>query len=108
MSEAIDHVNASTWSTVTTSSVPVLVDFWAEWCGPCRAIAPVLEDLAKEYSGKLKIVKVNVDEAPDVAQQFSIRSIPTLLIFKGGAVADQSVGALSKAALKARIDNILG
>lgn len=107
MSEAIAHVNASTWNTVTGSSVPVLVDFWAEWCGPCRAIAPVLEELAREYEGKLKIVKVNVDEAPDVAQQFSIRSIPTLLIFKGGAVVDQSVGALSKVALKTRIDSIL-
>jgi thioredoxin 1 len=107
MSELIDHVNATSWSTVTGSSVPVLVDFWAEWCGPCRAIAPVLEELAKEYDGKLKIVKVNVDEAGDLAQQFGIRSIPTLLIFKGGAVVDQSVGALSKAALKTRIDAVI-
>lgn len=108
MSESIEHVNASSWNKVTASTVPVLVDFWAEWCGPCRAIAPVLEELAKELNGKLKIVKVNVDEAPDIAQQFSIRSIPTLLIFKNGTVIDQSVGAMSKAALKSRIDKALG
>ncbi|HMP88852.1 MAG TPA: thioredoxin [Kiritimatiellia bacterium] len=108
MSEAIEHVNASTWSTVTGSSLPVLVDFWAEWCGPCRAIAPVLEELAKEYEGKLKIVKVNVDEAPDIAQQFGIRSIPTLLVFKNGTVVDQSVGAASKASLKNRLEPLLG
>ena len=107
MSDLIEHVNMTSWNTVTGSSVPVLVDFWAEWCGPCRAIAPVLDELAKEYEGKLKIVKVNVDEAPDIAQQFGIRSIPTLLIFKGGAVIDQSVGASSKAALKTRIDAAL-
>ena len=108
MSDSIEHVNAATWNKVSGSAIPVLVDFWAEWCGPCRAIAPVLEELARDYNAKLKIVKVNVDEAPDVAQQFNIRSIPTLLIFKGGAVVDQSVGALSKAALKTRIDNVLG
>ncbi|HMO49827.1 MAG TPA: thioredoxin [Kiritimatiellia bacterium] len=108
MSENIEHVNAATWSKVTGSDVPVLVDFWAEWCGPCRAIAPVLEELAKELAGKIKIVKVNVDEAPDVAQQFNIRSIPTLLIFKNGTVVDQSVGAMSKASLKTRIDNVIG
>lgn len=107
MSELIAHVNTTSWNTVSGSAVPVLVDFWAEWCGPCRAIAPVLEELAREYDGKLKIVKVNVDEAPDLAQQFGIRSIPTLLIFKGGAVVDQSVGALSKAALKTRVDAVL-
>ncbi len=104
MSEAIEHVTSATWSTVTSSPIPVLVDFWAEWCGPCRAIAPVLEELAKELDGKLKIVKVNVDEAPELAGQWGVRSIPTLLTFKGGTVVDQTVGALTKSALKSRIE----
>lgn len=108
MSEAIEHVSSATWSTVSGSPVPVLVDFWAEWCGPCRAIAPALEELAKEMSGKLKIVKVNVDEAPELAGQWGVRSIPTLLIFKNGTVVDQSVGAQSKAALKARVEKAIG
>lgn len=108
MSEAITQVNTANWSTVAESDVPVLVDFWAEWCGPCRAIAPILDELAAEYEGKIKIVKVNVDESPDLAGQFSVRSIPTLLLFKGGEVIDQSVGAQSKPALAARIDKAIG
>lgn len=108
MSEGIEHVTSANWSTVTGSAIPVLVDFWAEWCGPCRAIAPILEEVAKEFAGKLKIVKVNVDEAPELAGQWGVRSIPTLLIFKGGTVADQSIGAQSKAALKARIEKVIG
>lgn len=108
MSESIENVTPATWSSVTSSSVPVLVDFWAEWCGPCKAISPILEEIARELGEKLKIVKVNVDEAPDLAQQFNVRSIPTLLIFKDGTVVDQSVGALSKAALKSRIDSVIG
>ncbi len=75
---------------------PVVVDFWAEWCGPCRAIAPTLAQIAQEYSGKLKIVKLNVDENMNSSSRFNVRSIPTLLVFKGGQVADQIVGAVPK------------
>lgn len=109
MSAAISHVNNASWANeVTSSTVPVLVDFWAEWCGPCRAIAPVLEELSGEMTGRLKIVKVNVDEAPDLAQQYGIRSIPTLLVVKGGQVAGQMVGAMPKAALKAKVESMIG
>ncbi len=109
MSENITHVEKATWQNeVMSSPLPVLVDFWAEWCGPCRAIAPVLEELSQELKGKLKIVKVNVDEAPDLAGEFGIRSIPTLLVIKGGAVVSQMVGAMSKTALKSKLDAALG
>ena len=91
----------------TSRSVPVLVDFWAPWCGPCKAIAPTLEELSKEWAGKVKILKVNVDESPDLAQEFGIRSIPTLLLFKSGKVEQQLVGAMSKSALKSKIETSL-
>ena len=81
---------------VLNASEPVVVDFWAEWCGPCRMIAPALEEISNEMAGKVKIVKLNVDENPRVAAQFGIRSIPTLMIFKAGALAAQKVGAASK------------
>jgi len=81
---------------VLKSAEPVVVDFWAEWCGPCRMIAPALEDISKEMAGKVKIVKLNVDENPAIAAQYGIRSIPTLMIFKGGTLAAQKVGAASK------------
>lgn len=81
---------------VLQSAEPVVVDFWAEWCGPCRAIAPALEELSTEFEGKVKIVKLNVDENPDTAAQFGIRSIPTLLLFKDGKLAAQKVGASHK------------
>ena len=92
---------------VLKSGAPVLEDFWAEWCGPCRSIAPSLEDLAKEYEGKLEIVKVNIDENPMTPSQFGVRGIPTLLIFKDGKVAAQQVGAAPKSALKAWIEKSL-
>lgn len=81
---------------VLKASEPVVVDFWAEWCGPCRMIAPALDEISKEMAGKVKIVKLNVDENPGVAAQYGIRSIPTLMIFKGGQLAAQKVGAASK------------
>lgn len=108
MSGTIEHVEKSTWqSEVTSSAIPVLVDFWAEWCGPCRAIAPALEELSRELAGKLKIVKVNVDESPDLAADFQIRSIPTLLLVKGGKVEAQMVGAMSKTQLRSKLDPLL-
>ncbi len=88
---------------VMDSAGPVLVDFWAEWCGPCRAMNPVLESLAGELAGKLKIAKVNVDENQQLAGKFGIRSIPTLLIIKGGTVREQMVGSMNKDTLKAKI-----
>lgn len=93
---------------VVQSATPVVVDFWAEWCGPCKMIAPVLDELATEYSGKVKIAKVNIDEAQGLAARFRINSIPTLLFFKNGQVVDQVVGARSKRDFKVKIDQMIG
>ncbi len=92
---------------VLKSAVPVLIDFWAPWCGPCKAIAPVVEELAGEYDGRLKIVKMNVDDNPQTPSKYGVRGIPNLLLFKSGSVADQIVGAVPKAHLVRAIDRAL-
>jgi len=92
---------------VTKSDLPVLVDFWAIWCGPCRMIAPIVEELSKEYIGKVKFGKVDIDTNNETAIQFGIRSIPTLLLFKNGIIAGQVIGAVSKENLKSRIEDAL-
>ncbi len=94
-------------SDVIGSEIPALVDFWAEWCAPCKMIAPTVEAIAQEYDGKLLVGKLNIDDNPSAPTKFGIRSIPTLIIFKEGKVADQIVGVRSKADLKAAVDRIL-
>jgi thioredoxin 1 len=104
MSAKITNLTTDTFkSTIDASATPVLVDFWAPWCGPCKAIAPILEEIAGELDGKLVIAKVNVDENESIGAEFGVRAIPTMLLFKGGKVVEQIVGMMPKAALKEKL-----
>ena len=106
MSEHIVYVSDATFEAeVVQSTLPVLVDYWAEWCGPCRMIAPILEEISKEYAGRLTVAKLNVDENQQTPAKFGIRGIPTLMLFKSGDIAATKVGALSKSQLTAFIDS---
>ena len=108
MSNEIIHLSDETFKKeVLESSIPVLVDYWAEWCGPCKMIAPILEMLTSEYDGKIKIAKLNIDENPQTPTKYGIRGIPTLMIFKDGNVESTKVGALSKSQLIAFIDSTI-
>lgn len=106
MSEHIHYVTDATFDDeVTQAALPVLVDYWAEWCGPCRMIAPILDEIAKEYAGRLTVAKLNVDENQQTPQKFGVRGIPTLMLFKNGNIEATKVGALSKSQLTAFIDS---
>lgn len=108
MSEHIHHVtDASFEAEVIKADLPVLVDYWAEWCGPCKMIAPILDEVARDYAGKLRVAKVNIDENQDTPARFGIRGIPTLMLFKDGNVEATKVGALSKSQLTAFLDSHL-
>jgi len=107
-SELITHTSdASFQADVLDAGTPVLVDYWAEWCGPCKMIAPILDEVSKDYDGKLRVAKMNVDENRDVPSKYGIRGIPTLMLFKDGQLAATKVGALSKAQLTAFLDSHL-
>lgn len=108
MTDSIKHVTDTSFeSDVLKSDLPVLVDYWAEWCGPCKMIAPLLDEAAKAYEGRVTIAKLNVDENPDTAAKFGIRGIPTLMLFKDGKAAATKVGAMSKSQLSAFLDESL-
>jgi thioredoxin 1 len=107
MGKYVEVTDASFEKDVLKSDIPVLVDFWAVWCAPCLMIAPILEELAAEKEGKLKVAKVDVDNNPEIAMKFGIRSIPTLLIFKDGQVVDQMIGAVAKAMIESKLEKVL-
>ncbi|AGA90835.1 thioredoxin [Thioflavicoccus mobilis 8321] len=108
MSESIVHVTDDSFERdVLQSPEPVLVDYWADWCGPCKMIAPVLDEIATEYAGKVRVAKLNIDENPNTPPRYGIRGIPTLMLFKGGEVEATKVGAVSKSQLTAFIDSNL-
>ncbi|GBE06754.1 thioredoxin-1 [bacterium BMS3Abin10] len=109
MSEGVTNVTQDSWDAeVLQSPDLILVDFWAAWCGPCKMVAPMVEELAREYEGKARFVKLNTDENPDLASRYKIRGIPTLMFFKKGEIVEQIVGVVPKAQLKAKIDSLLG
>src|SRR5437868_10042116 len=103
MSEKIAHLDNNTFPSAVAGSTPVLVDFWAPWCGPCKAIAPILDELATELDGKVTIAKVNVDDNDTIAADYGVRAIPTMLLFKDGKLVDTLVGMMPKAALKEKL-----
>ncbi len=103
MSDTLAHYNDASFKAAIAGNTPVLVDFWAPWCGPCKAIAPILEELARELSGKVVIGKINVDDEGDLAGTYGVRAIPTMLLFKGGQVVETIVGMQSRDALKAKL-----
>ena len=107
MGTVLQVTDATFEEEVVQSELPVLVDFWADWCQPCKMIAPIVEELATEYEGKVKFSKIDVDSNPHVASQFGIRGIPTLLVFDGGSAVEQVVGAVPKSVLKKRLDSVL-